>query len=31
MANKVILNETTYHGFGTINEMLTEVRVEDIK
>lgn len=31
MANRFILNETSYHGSGAINEIVTEVKARDFK
>ena len=31
MANRFILNETSYHGKGAINEIATEVRKRGFK
>lgn len=31
MANRFILNETSYHGAGAIKEVVTEVKARGIK
>jgi len=28
MANRIVLNETSYHGAGAINEIVNEVKIQ---
>ena len=31
MANRIVLNETSYHGAGAIKEIVTEVKGKEFK